>query len=450
VGRWIAAIALAGCFGLALHPSSVPAQGPAPSGDVSGEAAPASGRGPELRLGFYAGAFFPSEQHEFYDWRANDQQPLAALGPELGFRLGFFPLRFLGVEGEADVVPTSTEAGQRALLYGARAHLILRVPARVTPFLLGGFGTMGVRSDQAALSSDNDAIGHLGLGAELGLGERSGLRVEGRALRAPRAGTDGGTNHFALLVGLSWSLGGRDERDAALVERARAEPARAALADARPAAGAAAEPRPGPADRDPDPGGAAGRDDRCPLEPGSPAASGCPDSDRDGDGVADPVDNCPDQVGRADRQGCISPQLVELTLHRLVPLAPITFTTNRAAIRRRSLRVLDGVAAVLQVHPEIERVRVSGHTDDRGPAPHNLKLSQRRADAVRGYLVQLGIAGGRLESIGRGEEQPLQSNGTAIGRAQNRRVEFEIVSPPRPDDPPPPRPGDPRRRPLRR
>jgi outer membrane protein OmpA-like peptidoglycan-associated protein len=72
-------------------------------------------------------------------------------------------------------------------------------------------------------------------------------------------------------------------------------------------------------------------------------------------------------------------------------------------------------------------VRIEGHTDDKGNDKKNLKLSQGRADAVRDYLVNAGIAGDRLQSQGFGETRPIADNKTKEGREANRRVEFVIV-----------------------
>ncbi len=105
------------------------------------------------------------------------------------------------------------------------------------------------------------------------------------------------------------------------------------------------------------------------------------------------------------------------------------FASGKSIIQPRSLPLLDQVARVLREHPEIERVRVEGHTDDRGKAEANRALSQARAEAVRDYLVKQGVEGGRLEAKGFGPDRPVTSNKTAQGRATNRRVEFVIISP---------------------
>ena len=168
--------------------------------------------------------------------------------------------------------------------------------------------------------------------------------------------------------------------------------------------------------------------DRCPNEAGPPENQGCPDTDRDGDTVVDRLDNCPDEPGPPENQGCRERQRVRITAGALEILDKVYFATNRDVIQRRSFRLLDNVAAVLNNHPEIQHIRVEGHTDDRGDDAYNLDLSQRRAAAVVRYLVDRGeVDSGRLVAQGFGETRPIDDNGTRTGRAANRRVEFNIV-----------------------
>ena len=82
---------------------------------------------------------------------------------------------------------------------------------------------------------------------------------------------------------------------------------------------------------------------------------------------------------------------------------------------------------MLYDHADIE-IRIEGHTDSQGSSSYNLRLSQDRAASVRAYLIQQGIAPDRMESVGFGEERPVDTNDTPEGRAVNRRVEFHITS----------------------
>lgn len=168
-------------------------------------------------------------------------------------------------------------------------------------------------------------------------------------------------------------------------------------------------------------------DDRCPMEPGPVDNKGCPDPDRDGDGIADRLDNCPDEPGTPEFQGCPAKQLVQIKEDRLEVLEKVHFRTNSSRILPRSFALLDNVASVLNAHPEIDFVRVEGHTDERGSAKYNLRLSDKRAKSVVKYLVGKGVSSDRLGGQGFGEERPIVSGATTKEEhAQNRRVEFNL------------------------
>ena len=80
------------------------------------------------------------------------------------------------------------------------------------------------------------------------------------------------------------------------------------------------------------------------------------------------------------------------------------------------------------LRPDIERIRIEGHTDSRGSEASNLRKSAARARAVRIYLAARGVAAKRLEAAGRGESMPIESNRSAAGRLVNRRIEFHVVA----------------------
>jgi outer membrane protein OmpA-like peptidoglycan-associated protein len=167
--------------------------------------------------------------------------------------------------------------------------------------------------------------------------------------------------------------------------------------------------------------------DQCPNQAGPVENAGCPIPDRDGDGVPDDVDNCPDEPGLPENKGCQQKQLVEIQQGRLEILEKVYFKTNSSAIRPRSFPLLDNVAAVLSAHPEITSVRVEGHTDERGSAKYNRRLSQKRAESVVRFLVRRGIDANRLEAEGFGEDRPIMPDATTKEEhAQNRRVEFHL------------------------
>ncbi len=142
--------------------------------------------------------------------------------------------------------------------------------------------------------------------------------------------------------------------------------------------------------------------------------------DEDADGVPDDLDLC---VGSAPGQavdfiGCPQGEAIILT--------GIRFRTGSSALAESSkLRLADN-AAVLRQHSKVQ-VQVIGHTDSVGSEANNLRLSQRRAESVRTFLVSQGLAADQVSAKGLGETQPIASNKTADGRASNRRVELRVV-----------------------
>ena len=209
-----------------------------------------------------------------------------------------------------------------------------------------------------------------------------------------------------------------------------------------------------------------GSEDMCPDEVGAPGKNGCPNRDTDGDGIDDMVDACPEKPedidqfededgcpdpdndgdgfpdvedacplepevvnGKLDDDGCPDSvdEQIEVQARRIEVRESVYFDTDRATIKQRSLALLDRIAVVLNAHPEITKLSVEGHTDDRGSARHNLDLSARRAEAVRQYFISQGVDAKRLVATGFGESHPVGDNKTEEGRAQNRRVEFLIA-----------------------
>ena len=179
-------------------------------------------------------------------------------------------------------------------------------------------------------------------------------------------------------------------------------------------------------DPDNDGDGIVDRLDACPNEPGPLENRGCPVLDRDGDGIPDQLDRCPDQAGPAP-DGCPKKYtLVEVKKEKIEIKQQIHFAYAKAIVLRDSFALLNQVAQVLKDFPKM-KVAIEGHTDSTGPEAGNMRLSQRRAAAVRDYLVSRGISADRLEAAGLGPTQPIASNKTEKGRAKNRRTEFRIV-----------------------
>ena len=100
----------------------------------------------------------------------------------------------------------------------------------------------------------------------------------------------------------------------------------------------------------------------------------------------------------------------------------VTFDTGKATIRPESFPRLDAVVEYM-AHKKDARIEISGHTDNRGNPKVNKALSLKRAEACRDYLVSKGIDGSRIKALGFGDERPIASNDTEVGRQQNRRIE---------------------------
>jgi OmpA-OmpF porin, OOP family len=188
---------------------------------------------------------------------------------------------------------------------------------------------------------------------------------------------------------------------------------------------------PPPADSDND--GVVDASDQCPdtragLEVD---ATGCP-TDPDGDGVIGANDLCPDSpFGEpVDASGC-RPRLAVAQEFTLL----LTFEPNSMKIVGDPRSALAEVAALITQYPETTVV-IEGHTDDRGAAKYNLKMSKQRADAVAKVLVQdLGIDAARVSTKGFGKTKPIATNATKEGRERNRRVVAVVLPGPAPGQP---------------
>lgn len=117
---------------------------------------------------------------------------------------------------------------------------------------------------------------------------------------------------------------------------------------------------------------------------------------------------------------------LQAQLSSLLGRSGINFASGSAEIDAPSRAVLDTAAASILALPTV-RIAVNGHTDDEGAADANRELSQRRAEAVVAYLVGQGVAATQLTAAGYGADQPIADNGTAEGRAANRRIEFAVI-----------------------
>jgi len=149
------------------------------------------------------------------------------------------------------------------------------------------------------------------------------------------------------------------------------------------------------------------------------AAEPVRDLDSDGDGVIDRLDRCPGTPAgvKVDANGC--PDI-------LLTLRGVNFKFDKSDIEPDSERILNQAVEALNESSSVA-IRIVGHTDSVGTDAYNQSLSERRANAVRSYLISKRIAGARMTTEGAGESQPVASNDTDDGRYQNRRVELHVI-----------------------
>lgn len=172
---------------------------------------------------------------------------------------------------------------------------------------------------------------------------------------------------------------------------------------------------------DTDGDGVVDKDDKCASTAGPVANNGCPWPDTDGDGVLDKDDKCADVAGLASNSGC--PEVKVINPDAFVEA--ILFNINRVNFKPGVTQQLDGMIGVMNEFPTSE-FDINGYTDNTGTAAYNLMLSEKRANAVKDYLVENGVEASRLSAKGYGEENPVESNRTRAGRAKNRRVEVKV------------------------
>ena len=160
--------------------------------------------------------------------------------------------------------------------------------------------------------------------------------------------------------------------------------------------------------------------DKCPTVAGVARYNGCGIPDSDKDGVNDEVDQCPNVPGIAGNNGCedLQPKLNAIA-------AALKFETGKVNIAPKSLQGLDTLVQIMTQYPNTS-LTIIGHTDNTGTQKINDRLSLLRAKKVQTYLVKKGLAINRTTLVGLADTQPIASNATKEGRAQNRRADLTI------------------------
>ena len=278
------------------------------------------------------------------------------------------------------------------------------------PFAKMGVGIENISNEQA--NNNTGMFVDAGAGLKVPFAEHFALKLE--AVYMAKINSDHAGNadsNLVALAGLTYSFGAQKAQTRAPepkpAEHVQKEVTQEEVVITKP-------------EIDSDGDGVYDKLDKCPNTPeGSTVdVNGCKIVlDDDHDGVPNSIDKCPNTpegvVVNAD--GC--PKTINLS---------INFANNSYAVQQTSLPKIDAFANFLKKY-KYYNAEIVGYTDNRGSEAYNKKLSQKRAEAVRNLLIQKGVDASRLTAIGMGEANPVASNDTAEGRAQNRRIEANLT-----------------------
>ena len=297
----------------------------------------------------------------------------------LGLRAGYNFTKYIGIEGFVHYVPTEirqTGAKEKInfLGYGIEGIFHILPDGPLVPFVAAGVGGVHYSAsyDYTTEDKNNKIAVDYGAGVKYFLTDNFALRADVRHVIP----FDGAHNNLLYTVGLSFSFGGSKKAPvtektaaSAVVEEVKPQPAAHVIVEE-------VKPRP----------------------------------------------TAPVIVEEVKPQSAVAKEIVEKGRATL----NVLFATNKDNIKKNYFKDIDDLAAVMKQYPDLN-VTIEGHTDNVGSAAYNKKLSQKRADAVKKYMVKkAGIDAKRLTAKGFGLERPVASNSTKEGRAKNRRVEAAV------------------------
>jgi OOP family OmpA-OmpF porin len=402
-----------------------------------------------MELGGFIGEHVFNNDNELGVYDSADADSLDS-SITFGMRLGVALGSMFGVEGELALMPTqSKQMNSDVLAIGWRAHGIAQFgQARVRPFLVLGLGGLTSSPTDDSFRSDTDLGIYTGIGAKIRVEDNWGIRLDARLFVQPSSVGDDLTTDFEVVAGLYKTFPAKPKKDEAklvVVPPPPPPPPPPADTDGDGITDDLDECRTkaedmdefedtdGCPDYDNDGDFVSDVEDKCPAEredfDGFDDNDGCADPDNDQDKLADADDKCPNQAetanGYQDTDGC--PDELPLKVQQFTGVIEgIRFRNNSDQIFNASKRLLDSAATVLTEFANV-RMQITGYTDNKGDATKNKELSQKRADAVKAYLVSKGIAAERLQAEGKGDADPIGDNNTNEGRKQNRRVEFKLL-----------------------
>ena len=357
-----------------------------------------------------------------------------------GLHLGLFPMRNWEVEAEGSFTPTPGLDDLQVYYYPLRARLLFNIPAGSHSALLIGAGYVHNEYRHDANFHDDGATALAGV--RFGLNGLPSIRITSYLdyLPSPANGADNNVN-WGIQLGLSFLTGERTSAGRETPERAappdsaaaaRADSLRqAATQDSLRAAQAAEKAAAEAAARQQDSARVAQEKIAAQKQAlqDSLVAAAKADSVRTA-ALRDSLRTTRNRARIAALRDSLSRVALRDSLRAMmaqkktrVTLRGVNFEVGKAVLLPESRDILQDVAQSLVANPEV-KVEVAGHTDNTGPRALNERLSTERAEAVKAFLVEHGVEADRMEVHGYAWDQPVASNKTASGRAQNRRVEL--------------------------
>jgi OOP family OmpA-OmpF porin len=385
----------------------------------------------------------------FVGWYSFDHAIDLTDKPVYGLRLGYDITERWGLEGALDYVKTKLEHanGDAVRVYGYRLDALYHFmpQEKLVPYVAAGVGGTNAENP-ITIPNENDFLFDYGAGVKYFLSDNWALRADIRHLLV----FDGGRQDWESTIGLTFFFGGMKPAPVAAMDTDNdgVPDSLDKCPDTPKGVSVDANGCPLDSDRDgvpdyldkcPDtPKGMKVDKDGCSLDsdrdgvpdsldkcPNTPkgetvGADGCP-LDSDGDGVVDSLDKCPDTPKgvKVGADGCPVP---EKFAEKVSIALQIEFDSGKAEIKAQYDEQIKKVAEFMTKYPETSAV-IEGHTDNVGKEASNVRLSTRRAESVRTYLIEkYGIAPGRLVAKGFGSSQPVADNATPSGRQKNRRI----------------------------
>jgi OOP family OmpA-OmpF porin len=331
-----------------------------------------------------------------------------------GLGLGYNFTQNWGVEGNFNYVNTDSNADSsdgenvEAYLYRLDAVYHFMPEKKLVPYVAAGVGAISIRGDID--NKGSDPFLNFGAGVKYFVTENLALRGDIREII-----TDDSNNNLIYTVGLTYLFGG-EKKAAPEPEPVAPQPKAPEPVVPQPKAPEPVTPKPADSDGD----GVNDNMDKCPDTPKGVAVNiaGCP-LDSDGDGVYDYLDKCPDTPKgiKVDTNGCPVPLKEKVSIE-----LNVEFDFDSAKIRTIYNEHIQKVANFLKAYPDAEAL-IEGHTDSLGDEKYNQKLSEKRAQSVKDYMVSsFNVNPSRLKVKGYGESMPIADNKKKEGRQKNRRV----------------------------